>query len=136
MKTEFKFTPYNLQYFDDSDVVMMEDRERRRPYISEDAGESWKPVEEAPEGYLVEVQMHPFDNKRAYIFMHDKEHWKTKDRGKTWQKFSSDRMASAFRNALTFHAGDPDRIIFNAMECTGMFCEEIVSQPSCGENNC
>jgi len=125
--TEFDFIPWGLQYFDDSDTVLFEDRPNRQVYRSEDAGESWKPVSSAAKGNLLELQMHPFDNKRAYIITEDKTHWKTDDRGKTWEEFKSDSYASIFREALSFHAGDPDRIIFNAMDCTGIFCEEIVS---------
>jgi len=125
--TEFKFIPWGLEYFDDSDTVLFEDRTGRQVYRSEDAGESWKPVSSVPQGNLLELQMHPYDNKRAYIITEDKTHWKTKDRGKTWEEFKTDSFASIFRTALTFHAGDPDRIIFNAMDCTGIFCEETVS---------
>jgi hypothetical protein len=71
--------------------------------------------------------MHPFDKKRAYIITNKRTHYKTDDRGKTWDEFTADVQASIFREALTFHGGDPDRIIFNAMDCTGIFCDESVS---------
>ena len=125
--TEFDFVPWGLQYFDDSDAVLFENRETKQVYRSEDAGGSWKPVSSVPEGELLELQMHPFDNKRAYIITEKKTHWKTANRGETWEEFKADSLASIFRQALTFHAGDPDRIIFNAMDCTGIFCEEVVS---------
>ena len=80
-----------------------------------------------PQGKLLEIQMHPFDNKRAYIITEEQTHWKTLDRGKTWQEFTTDYDASLFREALDYHAGDPDRIIFNGMKCEGIFCQEIVS---------
>jgi hypothetical protein len=124
--TEFKFIPWNVQYFDDSDSMLFEDGIARVVYRSENAGESWKPVDTVPQGELLELSMHPFDNKRAYIIGGDKKHWMTDDRGKTWEEFQTDSPASLFREALTYHAGDPDRIIFNAMDCTGIFCEELV----------
>ncbi|KAG9240971.1 hypothetical protein BJ878DRAFT_429139 [Calycina marina] len=74
---------------------------------------------------MLEVVMHPYDNKRAFVITEDKTHWKTSDRGKSWQEWKTDSLASIFREALTFHAGDADRMIFNAMDCTGIFCEEI-----------
>lgn len=70
--------------------------------------------------------MHPFDKERAYVITNTKTHYKTKDRGATWQEWIAEAPATIFREVLSFHAGDPDRIIFNAMDCTGIFCEELV----------
>jgi hypothetical protein len=99
-------------------------------YRSDNAGEDWSVVKGVPEGRLLELTMHPFDKKRAYIITNERTHYKTDDRGKTWEGFEADAQASIFREALTFHGGDPDRIIFNAMDCTGIFCEELVSLPT------
>lgn len=118
--------PHNLQYFDDSDVLLYEDRDDRIVWRSADAGETWKKVDSVPEGALLELSMHPYDSKRAYIITSGMDHWSTKDRGEHWEKFYTDSKASAFRPALNYHAKDPDRIIFNAMDCTGLFCEEEV----------
>ena len=73
--------------------------------------------------------MHPFDKKAAFVIGGGTKHWKTKDRGKSWQEWQTESPASLFREALNFHAGDPERMIYNAMDCTGIFCEEIVSFP-------
>ena len=125
--TTFDFIPYNLNYFDDSDVLLFEDPLSRNVYRSDNAGETWGVVDAIPKGRLLEISMHPFDKKRAFIITNDKSHWMTKDRGETWKEFYSESQASVFREALTYHAGDPDRIIFNGMECTGFFCEEEAS---------
>lgn len=125
--TKLPHVPRNVVYFEDSDVLMYEDHEDGVVWRSEDAGESWKKVNVAAEGKLLEVVMHQYDSKRAYIITSESTHWATKDRGATWEEFFTDAQASMFRPALAFHAGDPDRIIFNAMECTGIFCEELVS---------
>lgn len=125
--SEFRFVPYGLQYFDDSDVVMFEDRMEGLVYISDDAGEKWNTVSKVPKGKVLELQMHPFDKKKAYVITTEQTHWKTNDRGNTWKEFFTDSPASLFRQALSFHAGDTDRIIFNGMDCTGIFCEELVS---------
>ncbi|KAF8864345.1 Oligoxyloglucan reducing end-specific cellobiohydrolase [Acephala macrosclerotiorum] len=76
---------------------------------------------------MFELVMHQFDHTRAYIITEDNgnTHYKTSDRGETWEEFSVGNLASIFREVLTFHAGDPDRIIFNGMDCTGIFCEEL-----------
>ncbi|EMR89105.1 putative vacuolar protein sorting targeting protein pep1 protein [Botrytis cinerea BcDW1] len=117
--------PHNLQYFDDSDVLLYEDRDDAIVYRSEDAGETWKKITAVPEGKMLEISMHPFDSKRAYIITSGKSHWATNDRGEHWEEFFTDNQASVFRPALSYHAKDPDRIIFNAMDCTGIFCEEL-----------
>ncbi|CAG8961405.1 hypothetical protein HYFRA_00013353 [Hymenoscyphus fraxineus] len=125
-QSKFDFIPYNVNYFEDSDVVLFIDATTLNAYRSEDAGATWKVVEDVPDGALMELIMHPFDSKRAYIITEETSHWQTKDRGKSWQKFSVDSLASIFQNqALAFHAGDPDRIIYNAMDCAGIFCEEL-----------
>ena len=124
--SKFSFIPYNLQYFDDSDVMMFEDGLDHVVYRSENAGETWEKVSQIPDGKLLEISMHPYDNKRAFIITDERSHWMTKDRGKTWEEFYTDSQASIFREALTYHAGDPDRVIFNGMDCTGIFCEELV----------
>jgi hypothetical protein len=129
-RNKFEFIPYNVNYFDDSDVLLFEDGISHNVWRSDNAGEDWGVVEGVPEYKLLELVMHPFDKKRAYIITNERTHYKTDDRGKMWEEFNSDVMASIFREALTFHAGDPDRIIFNAMDCTGIFCEELVSTPT------
>jgi hypothetical protein len=71
--------------------------------------------------------MHPFDNKRAYVLTKDTTHYMTADRGKTWQSFFTDSSPSSWRRQpLSFHAGDPDKIIFNGQDCMGIYCEELV----------
>jgi len=128
--TKFAFIPYNVNYFDDSDVLLFEDGISHNVYRSDNAGEDWSVVDGVPEGKLLELAMHPFDKKRAYIITNEKTHYKTDDRGETWEEFEADAQASIFRQALMFHGGDPDRIILNAMDCAGIFCEELVSLPA------
>lgn len=123
---EFDFVPYNVNYFEDSDVILFENPISHNVYRSDDAGVSWGIVDGVPEGELMELTMHEFDRQKAYIISNGNTHWMTDDRGKTWKEFHTKAPASIFRQALTFHANDPDRIIFNAMDCTGIFCEELV----------
>jgi photosystem II stability/assembly factor-like uncharacterized protein len=133
--TKLPHVALNLIYFEDSDVVMYEDKIDGVVWRSENAGESWKKVEAAPEGKLLGLVLHQYDPKRAYIITSESTHWATKDRGATWEKFFTDYQASIFRTpALAFHAEDPDRIIFHAMDCTGIFCEELVG--SSGGKDC
>jgi hypothetical protein len=124
---KFDFIPFNVNYFQDSDVLLFEDGISHNVYRSEDAGENWDMVKGGPEGKLLQLVMHEYDRKRAYIITNDLTHYMTDDLGKTWKSFHADAQATIFRKVMEFHAGDPDRIIFNAMDCTGIFCEETVS---------
>ncbi|CAD6451622.1 4f5da8aa-a384-4053-8299-a29c712be5fe [Sclerotinia trifoliorum] len=117
--------PHNLQYFDDSDVLLYEDRVDAVVWRSADAGETWKKIDAVPAGKMLEISMHPYDPKRAYIITSERSHWATKDRGEHWEEFHTESQASIFRPALNYHATDMDRILFNAMDCTGIFCEEL-----------
>jgi photosystem II stability/assembly factor-like uncharacterized protein len=125
-QTKFDFVPYNVNYFEDSDVILFEDGLSHNVYRSVDAGKTWGKVKDVPEGGMMEISMHPFDKSRAYIIMNDTTHYMTSDQGKSWKSFTTDALASVFREALTYHAADPDRILYNAMDCAGIFCEELV----------
>lgn len=126
---KFDIIAFNVNYFDDSDVILFEDGINHNVYRSDNAGADWGLVKGVPQGKMLEIVMHPHDKKRAYIITNSLTHYKTDDRGKTWEDFTTDSHASIFRDALSFHGTDPDRIIFNAMDCTGIFCDELVSLP-------
>ncbi|KAL2212355.1 vacuolar protein sorting/targeting protein 10 [Sarocladium strictum] len=114
--------PVNLGYFEDSDVVMFRDDAERALYRSEDAGKSWNKLSDIPD--VVIFVSHPFEQKTAFALSEGTTHYKTEDRGKTWTKFDSGTRPSRFqREILSFHAGDPKRIIFNGMDCD-IFCDE------------
>lgn len=127
--TEFDHEPMNIVYFDQSDVIMFQDYDTDNVYRSVDAGVSWKRVKGLPEGKAWTMRPHPFDTKRAYILTPGGTHYKTDDRGKTWDKFETGYEETVFadRLPLTFHADDPNKIIFNGMDCQDVFCIELVS---------
>ncbi|KAF5973838.1 carboxypeptidase Y-sorting PEP1 precursor [Fusarium coicis] len=120
-----KHPPLNLNYFEDSDVVVFQDIEERNIWRSEDAGKTWAQVPDIPDRSATFLYLHPFDSNSAFVLTKDRKHYKTEDRGKSWSEFSSGTMPSAFQpDTLVFHAGDPKRIIFNGMNCDGIFCDE------------
>ena len=125
--TEFSHFPSNLNYFEDSDVVLFQDYDENTVYRSDDAGEKWTMIKDIPEGKAWDLFLHPFDSKRAYVLTRDNTHWKTEDRGKSWKEFFTDASPSMFRMPLSFHASDPDKIIFNGQDCASIFCTEQVS---------
>ncbi|KAH8885156.1 vacuolar protein sorting [Thozetella sp. PMI_491] len=122
----FDHAPRNLNYFDDSDIVLFQDYVNNNVYRSADGGAKWDKVDAVPNGEAFALFMHEYDSKRAYILTSGIQHYRTADQGKTWEMFQTDAEMSMFRgDILQFHASDPDRIIFNGMECQGIFCEEV-----------
>lgn len=107
-------------------MILFESELDGNVYRSDDAGVTWDMVDGVPTGVLLELSMHPDDHERAFIITTENTHYRTSNRGKTWEEFFTNGKASIFREALTYHAGDPDRIIFNGMDCIGIFCEELV----------
>lgn len=122
---EFAHYPQNLNYFDQTDIILFQDISLQNVYRSSDGGETWNLVDGVPEGDAYTLVMHEFDNNRAYILTEGLSHWMTDDRGQTWKSFFADAEMSIWRPVFSFNAGDPDRIIFNGMDCQGIFCDEV-----------
>ncbi|KAK5990777.1 Vacuolar protein sorting/targeting protein 10 [Cladobotryum mycophilum] len=131
--TKFNHPPLGLNYFEDSDSVVFHDVEEGNIYRSKDAGANWARVESIPEGKAGLLIMHTFDSKTAFVMTKDKTHYKTENRGESWDKFETPTIPSRFQpEVLVFHAGDPKRIIFNGMDCDGIFCDEQASYTTDG----
>ncbi|PHH93282.1 hypothetical protein CDD83_8793 [Cordyceps sp. RAO-2017] len=123
--SKFNHPPLSLSYFEDSDVIVFHDIEESNIYRSKDAGVSWSRVDAVPEGKALFLVMHANDHKTAFILTPSGSHYKTTDRGESWSKFKTDSLPSKFQpEVLIFHADDPNRIIFNGMDCQGIFCDE------------
>ncbi|KAI9846447.1 MAG: vacuolar protein sorting/targeting protein PEP1 [Thelocarpon superellum] len=124
--TKIAHLPAGLFYFDDSDVILLQERLTGNVLRSSDAGENWIPVSGIPEGKARSIWQHPYDNQRAYVLSAGHEHWYTKDRGQSWDIFETAASPSPWREPLIFNAGDVDRIIFQAEACKSFFeCEEV-----------
>lgn len=117
--------PANFFYFDDSEIIILHDREAGIILRSENAGENWEKVDDIKNGTAWDVQPHPFDNTVAYVLGQDKEHWITNDRGKSWTTFTTKAPPLLFRQPLSFHATDSKKVLLHTQSCTGIFdCEE------------
>ncbi|KFA78131.1 hypothetical protein S40288_01373 [Stachybotrys chartarum IBT 40288] len=126
--TTLDHPPLNINYFEDSDVIVFHDPHERNIYRSDDAGFSWSNVSSIPDGKAAVMYLHQFEPKTAFVLTEGTKHYKTEDRGETWSEFETDNMPSAFQpEILVFHASDPKRIIFNGMDCDGIFCDEVAS---------
>ena len=118
-KTKFDSAPANLFYFDNSDVILLQEK-LGNVWRSDDAGESWARIEDIDEGKAWELWQHPYDNQVAYTLGLEDVHWVTKDQGKSWRSFKTgDATPSLYRSPLRFHAGDSDKVLLQGQMCKG-----------------
>ena len=122
---KFDTPPTNLLWFDDTDIILVQEREVGIVWRSPDAGVTWNKVKDIVDGEANEVVLNPYDNKVAYALSRGSTHWVTKDQGETWDSFDTGEASpSDFRESLRFHAGDSDKVILNTQVCQGWMCEE------------
>lgn len=126
-KTKFDSVPVNLFYFEDSDVVILQDLVPEIVYRSTDAGASWKKITgiESDEG--LRIWPHPYNNKIAVAMSMGRKHYITKDQGETWTDFETEFEPMMRSQPVVFHGSNPDKIIFltsgcNDKDCTGQVC--------------
>ncbi|KAI1863794.1 uncharacterized protein JN550_009292 [Neoarthrinium moseri] len=125
--TDFDRFPVNLNYFPDSDIVLFQDQSAGTIYRSADAGATWKKVDQIPDGKAAALVMHEYDQNRAYVLTKGMHHWRTHNRGETWETFFTDAELNIFRNDwMVFHATNPDHILFYGIDCESIFCDEVV----------
>lgn len=126
--TKFDRKPTNVQYFKDSDTVLFQDYDANTVYRSENAGETWDMVKDIPMGDGWDLWMHPVDPKKAFVITRSSTHYMTNDRGKSWKTFETGLAPSMFREPITYHASEPDKMLFNGMDCqNALWCTEEVS---------
>ncbi|KAL8873683.1 MAG: hypothetical protein Q9174_000888 [Haloplaca sp. 1 TL-2023] len=113
----FDNAPSNFFYFDDSNIVLLHDRDGGVVYRSDNAGKEWETVNIGKEKAW-DLWRHPHDNKKAYIMGKGSTHWHTNDQGKTWKDFEiPNARPSLFRAPLAFHAKDSDKILIHGEVC-------------------
>ncbi|EPS40884.1 hypothetical protein H072_5226 [Dactylellina haptotyla CBS 200.50] len=128
-KTSFSTIPEEYFYFEDSPCILSFDPAHAVVYRSDDSGATWSAISEG-KGKAYDLYQHPFDNNKAYILTISDTHYKTEDRGKTWQEWNSIDIPSnrqAPLPAMNFHSGKgkSDYIILLAQVCEDAFDFEI-----------
>ncbi|EWC45975.1 hypothetical protein DRE_04768 [Drechslerella stenobrocha 248] len=123
--TSFTNLPLEYFYFEDSPCILSFDSVEGTIFRSEDSGATWSPIKQG-EGRAWDLYQHPFDNTKAYILTTGTKHFKTEDRGKTWQEWDSIDLPSNHQPplpALNFHSGKgkSDYIILLAQYCEDEF---------------
>lgn len=118
--------PAGLFYFDDSDVVIVHDTQPGIIYRSTNAGAEWHKAKGVAEKEPLGTWAHPYNNRVAIIIGARKTHWITRDQGETWDSFLTDHMPTLGPAVLSYHATDPDKIIFHTTSCDGFDCTSQV----------
>ncbi|KAI1435015.1 hypothetical protein GGR50DRAFT_658905 [Xylaria sp. CBS 124048] len=119
--TEFKNPPTNPSYFPDSNVILFQENGiPATTWRSSDGGTTWNKATGIDHDKSAQLIMHRYDPNRAYVLTFGNVHWKTADKGETWQEFSTGACMNDFvGESMTFHADDPDKILFNGINCQG-----------------
>ncbi len=132
-QTKLDNRPANLFYFADTDTILIHDADDLKILRSDDAGANWETVKDIDEGGAWDLWQHPYDNNVAYVLGREYIHWVTKDQGKSWTSFESEKPPSRFIPPFSFHAGDSDKVILHQAVCHGLFrCDESTSYTSDG----
>ncbi|WFD34625.1 vacuolar protein sorting/targeting protein PEP1 [Malassezia cuniculi] len=116
----FENLPTNVQYFPDSSVVLWHDRHTGQVFRSADEGKSWATVK-ALDGKAQILIRHPYHPRQAFVLSDGTEHWRTTNRGETWQRFvTNDPPAERGGTPLLFHGDEKHReaIIYMGKRCT------------------
>ncbi|QRV73806.1 vacuolar protein sorting-associated protein [Ceratobasidium sp. AG-Ba] len=117
--TKFENPPRNLFYFDDTTTVLYHDSEVQNVWISEDEGGKWAKVENVPSGDAAMLVQHPFDNRMAFILGDGTKHWRTMNRGKSWQSFETPHPVASTASPMSFHSDEKNAewILIQTWEC-------------------
>jgi photosystem II stability/assembly factor-like uncharacterized protein len=102
----------NLQYFDDSTVVLVQELGSGKVWRSPDAGKDWKELKDLKRS--LGIVKNPFDNQVALVLGEDK-HWITYDQGKTWQDFET-KYSPSPNGPVSWHSQDNKKILINEIE--------------------
>ncbi|KAK4055938.1 vacuolar protein sorting/targeting protein PEP1 [Microbotryomycetes sp. JL221] len=116
-QTLFDNLPARIFYFDDSSVVMYHDQIDRNVYRSPDEGKTWAVIKGVPSNQAVVIIDHPHDPRSAFVLTSGTTHYRSMNRGETWQSFTTPLAPSLSANTLSFHANKPEWIIFTGQKC-------------------
>ena len=112
--------PNNVQYFPDSSVVLWHDSDSGAVFRSADEGKSWTTVKEVAGSASVLIK-HPYLSQHAFVLSDGTKHWRTANRGETWQKFTTrDPPTQRGTPPLLFHGDEKHHssIIYVGRRCS------------------
>ncbi|KAG0309339.1 vacuolar protein sorting/targeting protein PEP1 [Dissophora globulifera] len=115
-ETSFEVGPHRINYFQDSPVILYHDLSRNI-FRSPDEGKTWSKIEGVPEERALNLIMHSFEPKTAFILTQDRKHYKTEDQGATWTSFDTEFPPIEDHYVLSFHATRPGWILILVKSC-------------------
>ncbi|GAA99449.1 hypothetical protein E5Q_06148 [Mixia osmundae IAM 14324] len=115
--TRIENLPSRLFYFDDTPVILYHDAVSRDTWRSPDEGKTWELAKDVTRGESWTIVEHPYDNRMAFIMSRDRKHYRTIDRGLTWQHFEAPLPVAVGVPALTFHSRQPEWILYTGQDC-------------------
>ncbi|KAG8984319.1 vacuolar protein sorting/targeting protein PEP1, partial [Tulasnella sp. 427] len=117
--THFKNQPARIFYFDDTTVVLYHDASALTIFRSDNEGKDWKEIETL-RGKAMMLIPHPHDNRYAFVLTRDRTHYRTTNRGESWQSFTMPASPALVGAPLSFHA-DKDKwghILYQGTDCS------------------
>ncbi|POV95013.1 hypothetical protein PSTT_16517 [Puccinia striiformis] len=124
--TKFKHMPSKLIYFEDTPIILSHDSILREVWRSTDEGKSWNLISTVPTGDAWLVVEHTWDNRVAFILSRGSKHWRSINRGDSWQSFTTSDQPSISGSPLAFHStnGIGSYLVFRNLE--GKLCYDEV----------
>lgn len=101
----------NLQYFDDSTVVLVQELGTGNIHRSEDAGKKWEELKSVKGLGIIK---NPYDNKVALVLGEEK-HYITFDQGENWQDFKTEYSPTP-GGPVSWHSQDNKKILIHEIE--------------------
>ncbi|KAG0144537.1 hypothetical protein CROQUDRAFT_108449 [Cronartium quercuum f. sp. fusiforme G11] len=116
----FPNPPTKLIYFEDTPIILAHDSVNRLVRRSTDEGKTWKEISNVPKGDSWIILDHPYDNRVAFILSKTNKHWRTINRGDSWQSFETADQPTIGGSPLAFHSTKWDWILFNGQKCESL----------------
>ncbi|SCZ93735.1 BZ3500_MvSof-1268-A1-R1_Chr6-3g08852 [Microbotryum saponariae] len=116
-------------------VVIYHDQIGKNVWRSSDEGKKWDIISGVPLGQAMLVIDHPYDSHIAFILTSTTTHYRTMNRGESWQSFTTALPPSLSANTLSFHATRWEWILYTGQNCQdlggwrGRICHDEVRAP-------
>ncbi|KAJ8497098.1 hypothetical protein ONZ45_g12200 [Pleurotus djamor] len=115
--SSFRNLPAALFFFEDTEVAIYHDVMDGVVYVSPDEGKTWNAAEGIPKGDAAMVVQHPTNNRYAFILTKEKKHYRTADRGNSWQSFEMPTFPALVSRPLSFHYEKDEYILYQGTVC-------------------
>lgn len=112
--------PSKLIYFEDTPIILSHDSITRQVWRSRDEGKSWSIIPNVPSGHAWVLVEHAWDNRVAFILSRGSQHWRSINRGDSWQSFNTSDQPSITGSPLAFHSSKWNWILFSGQKCESL----------------